>query len=336
MYEDILTGNGRFGHPVAFSFRRRPEVPMPVHLHPTGHTTTRRGFLGTLAAAAASPLLLGHATASAIVSEPNSTGPWYAVLSDIHIAADESLVNREQRMAENLKAVVADILAHSTRPAAAFIDGDIAFNSGQPGDYETAIRLLSPLCEAGVPVHMTLGNHDDRTNFRSAMQVQAPGGADVADKHVSVVPVEGHRFILLDSLDQPGAIPGLLGDGQRSWLGRILDDEPQTPVILFVHHNPTPDGEPLKDYELLLDLVRPKRNVKAVVYGHTHRWEHSKAADDVHLVNLPAVAYHFSDTQPLGWTRLSLDDRGAHWTLHALGGNKGASRETLDLPWRSA
>jgi predicted phosphodiesterase len=308
---------------------------MPVHLHPTAHSTTRRGFLGTLAAAASSPLWLGATRARATPADDAGTA-WYALLSDIHIAADETLVNREQRMAENLKAAVADILAHSTRPAAAFIDGDIAFNKGLPGDYETAIRLLSPFCEAGIPVHMGLGNHDDRTNFRSATQAAAPGGADVADKQVSVVPGSGHRFVVLDSLDQAGAIPGLLGDGQRSWLGRILDDEPHTPVVLFVHHNPTPDGEPLKDYELLLDLVRPRRNVKAVVYGHTHRWEHSKVADDVHLVNLPAVAYHFSDKQPLGWTRLTVDDRGARFTLHALGGNKGPSGQTLELPWRSA
>ena len=53
----------------------------------------------------------------------------------------------------------------------------------------------------------------------------------------------------------------------------------------------------LSDSEGLLAAVWPRRNVKALFYGHTHKWSFRKdPASGLHLVNLPAVAYAFSPT----------------------------------------
>lgn len=323
---------------------------MPVHLLPdavnsplrapagsereraTGKIRRRDFLAGVLGAGLAGPSLLS-AVANAS-DEPADA--WIALLSDTHIAADTKAVNRGQTMADNLKKVVDELLAQPTKPRAAFIDGDLALQDGQSGDYATLVQLLAPLRSAGIPLHLGLGNHDDREHFRVALEQEAPGAPDVVDKQVSVVPLLGHRFVILDSLDRPNVTPGKLGDGQLAWLGRILDAEPQTPVVVLMHHNLAATSGALTDTPALLSTLVPRRQVKAVVYGHTHAWETKRGEGDLQLVNLPAIAYPFAQDQPLGWCRLNLDAEGAELQLHATGGDRSKDGQRVHLHWRSA
>ena len=102
--------------------------------------------------------------------------------------------------------------------------------------------------------------------------------------------------------------------------------------IIFVHHNLDADEDgALTDAGRLLEIVRPAMNVKAIIYGHTHAWKHDKQ-DGIHLVNVPAVAYNFKDSEPIGWTDAYFSAKGAqieaecHWRQHgAKWGNAGTS-----------
>jgi Icc protein len=277
----------------------------------------------------------------AIVASRSSIGStlapaWYAWLSDTHIATLPSTDSRGQNMAANLDKVVAGILAEPTPPRAAIVDGDLALLDGQPGDYTNLVERLSPLRKAGIPIHLTLGNHDDRDAFRKALNLAPERGSPPAilAKHVMVREHPDHRWILLDSLDAPNVTPGVLGQKQLEWLAGALDAKPAVPTILFVHHNLPSRGEmPLTDSQALLDVVEPRAQVKALVYGHTHRWERSQQKG-IHWVNLPAVAYSFQDDQPLGWCRFETNSTGATLTLHAIGGVKEKDGERLELAWR--
>jgi 3',5'-cyclic-AMP phosphodiesterase len=101
-----------------------------------------------------------------------------------------------------------------------------------------------------------------------------------------------------------------------------------------VHHNLDPNNDiALVDAPALLDMLRPARDVKAIVFGHTHAWRHTQM-DGLHLVNVPAVAYNFEDSEPIGWVEASFSERNAKLKLHAIGGNTALHGEVLDLPWR--
>jgi hypothetical protein len=273
--------------------------------------------------------------AEAAMDEPKGQRPWYALLSDTHIAADPATEARGQVMARNLEAVIADVLAQPGRPEAAIIDGDLALKDGQPGDYQTLLKLIEPLRAAGVPVHLVLGNHDHRGNFRQVLGAEAHGDPGLADKQVTVIAGKAHRLILLDSLEVVDGVPGKLGPEQRAWLGRILDAEPETPAVLFVHHNLGPDDSfQLIDTEELLGLIGPKRQAKAVVFGHTHVWGSKQDDQGIHQVNLPAIGYPFAAEQPIGWCRLVLESEGAVLQLRCIGQARKDHNRRVPLAWR--
>lgn len=309
---------------------------MPVHLLPAPAdrpASTRRAFLGRLALGGVAAVL-GRPAA---VAARDDEAPWYALVADIHIAADRKAVNRGQVMADNLRAVVADILDQPLPPRGVLINGDLALRDGQEGDYRTFLDLIAPLRQARLPVHLALGNHDDRGRFRAVLHAEPPPDRAVIDRHVSVVAGPGLRLVLLDSLVTPNSTPGRLGGPQLGWLGTMLDADPRTPALVFVHHNPsTVNPTALLDTAALLEVLRPRRQVQALVFGHTHAWDVSAGAEGLHLVNLPAVAYPFADDQPLGWCRLALRGAGAELELRCVGGERTKDGQRVLLGWRPA
>jgi 3',5'-cyclic AMP phosphodiesterase CpdA len=237
-----------------------------------------------------------------------------------------------QNMAAHLKDVVVDILSASKPPGAVVIDGDLALWDGQPGDYSTLLTLLEPLRAAKIAIHMALGNHDDRANFRAAV----PSRTLVESKQVSAVDLPGLRFVILDSLEKAPQTPGLLGTAQLDWLRSDLDAHPETPTIVFHHHHlehvPWSTVPGLSDGQSLMEMVRSRRQVKALVFGHTHIWTVRREPGQF-LINLPAVAYAFDHHQPLGYCRLKPDPSGAAIELKCVGGNRKAQRQRLRLDW---
>lgn len=293
---------------------------------------SRRDFLAGLAAGGAA-LALGGSARSAAAETP---GDWYALVSDIHIAADPSTRLRGQVMADNLRAVVSEILAAEAPPRGVLFDGDLAVQQGRADDYRTVVALLEPLRKARLPIHLGLGNHDDRANFRAVLQGVVPLESQVVDKQAAAVDSADLRFMVLDSLEKVGATPGRLGAEQLDWLGKALDAQPDTPTLLFVHHNTWPLATPgLTDTEDLLKVVRPRRQVKGIVFGHTHVWS-VREDKGLHLINLPAVAYPFAPTQPLGWCRFRPEPGGGRLELRCVGGNREAHGQQVKLRWREA
>src|SRR5438552_11337652 len=135
---------------------------MPIHLPPI----TRRQLLATTAAG-----LLGvRALRAAAPADEHS----WALLADPHIAADRATVKSGAKLADKLAAAVKEVLALPTPPANVLINGDCALKFGQSGDYATFADLVKPLREAGLTLHLTLGNHDDRAVFRKVLESQRP------------------------------------------------------------------------------------------------------------------------------------------------------------------
>tara|TARA_R110002096_G_scaffold4493_17_gene20931 strand:- start:3129 stop:4043 length:915 start_codon:yes stop_codon:yes gene_type:complete len=304
---------------------------MPFHLD---NLSRRRFFQGT------SALLL---TPAARASSPDASETW-ALLADTHIAADAKHEARGANMAGNLAKVVEQVVAEKDTLSGVVIDGDCAYNNGQPGDYETLFGILEPLREAGLPIHLTLGNHDDRDVLSKTLTQVSDSPVD--GKHCTIIETPAVNLVLLDSLRFVNKVEGEIGAEQISWIAAHLDRNPGKPSLLVGHHYPqpvtkssAPDEKPpritgLIDTEDLLQTLAPRKAAKAYVYGHSHRWETSTGKDGIHHVNLPPTAYVFDDSRPNGWVRATFSTTGGHFELVALNPDHPQHGEKRSLEWR--
>jgi 3',5'-cyclic AMP phosphodiesterase CpdA len=292
---------------------------MPFLLAPP----TRRQFLTTAGAAVASLTFARGASAR----QAGGTRPLrLALLSDTHIPANPADGHRGFSPVDNLAKVVPQVTASQVEGA--LIGGDLARLAGLPDDYARLRELLSPIT-AKMPVGMVLGNHDHRDNFLNAFTTAAP--TEVKGKVATTRETGGLRFVLLDSLLSPNVTPGQLGTAQRDWLAKALATS-TTPTVILVHHTLGGNDGELVDAERLFDVVRPHQHVKAVMYGHSHKYE-VRERDGLQLINLPAVAYNFADSEPVGWIESVWTSEGVDLTLRAVGGNMAANGQTTSVHW---
>ena len=298
---------------------------MPIHLSPI----SRRSFVAASLASLAAPRIL--------VAQDATDDRWI-LIADSHIAADPKAKRGETCMADNFKNVASDFLKTAAKSAGVLLNGDAAFLKGLRDDYSTLASLLTPISAAGLPIHITLGNHDDRDVFLKAFADRLPTSKPLASHHVAVVEGKRANFFLLDSLEIVNGTPGLLGSEQLRWLADALDAKKDKPALVFLHHNPAliqlKVNNGLKDTEAFLEVIKPRSHVKAVVYGHTHHWAHEDV-EGLHFVNLPPTAYVFQQGDPNGWVELTLADSGARFKLHALDPEHKANGQTFDLKWRT-
>lgn len=254
----------------------------------------------------------------------------WALLSDTHVSADRAFTNRGFRPAEQLTKVAG--MVANAKVSAALINGDLALQQGLPEDYQLLTELLQPMTSK-LPVALGMGNHDHRKNFQTAFQ-KYPGDVQVVkDKHVTAIESGPVRFLVLDSLIQANVTPGLVGKEQRAWLERYLASSDDTPTIVFVHHTPGDGDIELMDAERVLRILKASRKVKALMFGHSHRYRFDKI-DGFHLINIPAVGYNFQDEEPTGWLEAEFTAEGANFKLHAIGGNTEGNGKTTSVSWR--
>src|SRR6185437_9369704 len=112
-----------------------------------------KSSLGAVALSAA-----GRRIASA--ADANSEARW-ALLSDIHIAADPADTYRGFHPSANLTKVLGQV--SEMRFNGLLVNGDLARLLGKVDDYARIADYLEPLSQK-MPLALTLGNHDSRQN----------------------------------------------------------------------------------------------------------------------------------------------------------------------------
>lgn len=267
---------------------------------------------------------------------PVNSDSW-ALLADIHLAAERSLKARGINMSDHFTTVSKQLTALPERPAGVFILGDCAFNSGESKDYAVVADLLKPVREGQLPVHLTLGNHDNRERFWQAFEQEKAAKRPLADRQMGLLRTLRANWFILDSLEETLSTPGLLGAQQLDWLGKALDANPKKPALVLIHHNPGLLGGHvgLKDTAALLEVIRPRKQVKAYIYGHTHNWKITQDESGIHFVNLPPVAYVFEEGKPSGWVHARLDKAGMRLELHCVDPSHKDHGQKVDLRWRT-
>jgi len=301
---------------------------MPIHLPPL----SRRAFLSRTAAAAAA---FGLKPALFAGTKRINQDSW-ALFSDIHLAGDTTQIQRGVNMAEHFTTVSRELLALKESPAALFVTGDCALNSGEKEDYATVTKLLEPIRAHQMPIHLLLGNHDNREHFWEVLQEEKSAKRPLADKQAAIVRTPRANWFILDSLEKTLSTPGYLGTEQLDWLGSALDKNADKPALVMVHHNPGLGANMgLKDTSAFLDVIRPRKQVKAYIFGHTHTWKIEQDSSGIHFINLPPVAYVFHEGDPSGWVHAMVEDKKMRLELRCVDTTHKDHGQKVELEWRS-
>jgi Icc protein len=311
---------------------------MPFHISPEPNRIDRRGFFAWAGLIGAT-YVAGNAVSGSAWGAEGAETTRIALLSDTHIHGDPKHVLRDVNMSEHLAQAweqVGKALANSQAAPlqAAIVHGDVACTKGELVDYRQVAHLLTPAGKCQLPLHFLMGNHDHRENFR---EVLSSATASLLESHlVSIIQLPQANWFLLDSLEKTNSTPGLLGKAQLDWLAGALDAHADKPALVSVHHHPQWMGEKIggiQDTSALFDLLVPRKQVKAVFFGHTHVWT-QKEHEGIHLVNLPPIAYVFDKALPSGWVEANVKSRGMELTLHGVGPANDAHGKTVELAWR--
>lgn len=302
---------------------------MPIHLPPV----SRRGFLaGSLAAGAA------LSSQRLLADSPAVDAHRFVLMADTHVWEFRDREHRQTKPAENFAAAIRQIVALRPQPAGVLLAGDCVYIQGNPGDYEVLAAEVDALSQAGIAVSFALGNHDHRQNFWTAFAAKRPKAEPpVAERHVGVVETPRANWFLLDSLDKTNVTPGLLAERQLLWLANELDARAAKPAIIVAHHDPQQGAVKLSgllDTPAFYDVIVPRKQVKAYVFGHTHRWTLGQH-EGIHLINLPPTAWLFDEKQPRGWVDVALRDDGLTLVLNTLDGQHAKHGEKHELAYRA-
>ncbi len=201
-----------------------------------------------------------------------------AQITDCHVVERGTLLSGSVDTAAGLRTAVEHVLTMTPRPDAVIATGDLV-NDARPEEYDHLVELLAPLRDAGLPLHLVPGNHDDRAEMRArfpdlpATDVAADRLDRVIDDHLGA---HGIRLIALDTT-VPGQQGGRVTDDQMAWLDEVLASGADVPTLVFQHHPPFVTGigwmdeNTFEGADLQAETLARHDHVVGVVCGHLHR-----------------------------------------------------------------
>ncbi|MCU0827454.1 MAG: metallophosphoesterase [Tabrizicola sp.] len=190
----------------------------------------------------------------------------FVVLSDLHLGPPGQPVNGLDTGARTSEALETIRRDHADA-AFVLLAGDLA-DQGEVAAYH---HLRNLLVQMPMPVHLTLGNHDDRAAFLAVFGTELD---DPQGRVSLVLDADGYRVILLDTTE-PGLVGGRLCRGRLDWLAARLDEAEDRPVIIVQHHHANPLSLPVdeiilentEDYQATLQR---HPDIRQVIAGHVH------------------------------------------------------------------
>lgn len=196
----------------------------------------------------------------------------FAQITDFHISEPGGSADHMYQTAKHLQVAVAHLNCLPQRPEFVLCTGDLV-DGGGAAEYTILAEILGQLT---MPFYLIPGNHDDRAALCQAFP--AHGYLTGHDGYMQyTLEAWEPRLIALDTLI-PGEAGGRLCSQRLDWLQDRLDEQPNRPTILFMHHPPFRTGLTKMD-NMGLDgnaglarIVRQHGQVEAILAGHLHRF----------------------------------------------------------------
>jgi 3',5'-cyclic AMP phosphodiesterase CpdA len=194
-----------------------------------------------------------------------------AQISDLHVTArGKRLFDRVDTPAF-LRRAVAHLNALAPHLDFVWITGDLV-DQGSPDEYANLRDVLGGLRS---PWAVMVGNHDDRANLRQALadHPYLPRGGEFLQYVIDDLPL---RLIALDTL-VPGESGGTLCPARLDWLAARLEERPDRPTVIAMHHPPFVTGLTEMDAincansAALGAIVAEHPQIERIICGHVHR-----------------------------------------------------------------
>jgi len=193
-------------------------------------------------------------------------------LSDLHLIGEDSSLLYGIDPYERLELALKSIEKNHSDATFIVITGDLTDNSSHKG-YEV---LKSIVDKSSIPMHLILGNHDNRDIFSNYFP-------DLfEDEFVQYTKkIDGKVFLFLDTLVEDESY-GEFCDIRMKWLKNRLEEYRKESIYIFMHHHPIDSGlyemdnlANFKSKELFWSLLKKYKNIKHISFGHLHRIMHS-------------------------------------------------------------
>lgn len=270
-----------------------------------------------------------------------------AQITDLHITTEKDPLN-QRRNEDRLRQVMRAIHHLRPRPMAIIASGDLV----DRGEVEEYLELKRLMAESEIPVYYAIGNHDSREAFLSVFE--GPGvGTDPNGFIQYAVDFGPMRMVVCDTLDGPN--DGDYCEARAAWLAATLDEAPDKPTAVILHHPPIPSGIRWMDPDpqspwigRLASVLRSRDQVKVLMCGHIHRAfsglfaghvVSAAAATSIQLtLDLTEVDMHVPDgreilvEEPPGYALLMCDD--GNLTTHSCLAGDYAPAVHYNFPFR--
>jgi len=207
-----------------------------------------------------------------------------AQITDTHLYADPENTLLGLKTRHCLQQVAE--LAARRKPHLVVASGDLAHDAS-PTAYRAVRDCLEPLA---VPVYCLPGNHDEAMEMRKCMN-------DAPFRTISCLRTGGWQMLFLDS-SVSGSEAGHLGTAELARLEGDLASAPDSPSIVWLHHQPVPVGSSWLDTmaidngNQLLDIVDRHPQVRGIVWGHVHQLFEKRHKDTL-LLATPSTCIQF-------------------------------------------
>ncbi|MEB3291698.1 MAG: 3',5'-cyclic-AMP phosphodiesterase [Synechococcales bacterium] len=186
-------------------------------------------------------------------------------VTDTHLFANPTQTLVGISTLETLNVILQAIRGWQPQPDFLLLTGDLS-QDGSPASYQQLGDLLGPLA---LPCYWLPGNHDHWVTMEQSLST-APFIGDRA------FVIKGWRFLLLNS-QIPNEVPGLLTPETLAWLDQELQNSPELPTVIALHHPLFPletdwlDRSCLQNPEDFFAVVDHYSQVKLVLFGHIHQ-----------------------------------------------------------------
>lgn len=209
-------------------------------------------------------------------------------LTDSHIFANNSGNLNGVNVRESFTAVLQQALSENS-PDYIMLTGDIS-HDGLQESYKWICNVLD---ETKIAWSWLPGNHDT--------------DAFMTQKFIRKINLGGWRLLQLNS-HVPGHGYGMLSEGELAFLRTNLQQDPLSPVLVFVHHHVCNINSGMDDGRIhsdaMFELLKQYACIKAVIHGHIHQtWD--SFAGHIRILGTPSTCVQFLPGSEIFW----LDDK---------------------------
>ena len=190
-----------------------------------------------------------------------------AQITDIHLGFEANNPGELNRV--RLDETVRLLSRIEPRPDLLLCTGDLT----DRGDMDAYRRLREALTPLPFPYFLAVGNHDLRAPLMSVFPETGNSGGFIQ----YVLDDWPLRIVVIDTVEE-GRHAGAFGLERARWLTARLDEAPDKPTLLVLHHPPTITGIDWMSLGAeeswaprLTEIVTRHNQVVATIAGHVHR-----------------------------------------------------------------